>query len=254
MTQFYFTPVIVYKHMSAETLGVVFDYRPLRSYPTREEAVAGGRSTADMRTFLIAKTEDGQLRTVSWSDQDDTHPSCSDKDLLDKVACAMGVGVFHQKDPQALAKAKHAIVEVLAPNATQFMERARVGDRLANTHSGLQHLVWVTHTLARESGWWKEYDEMPEQYRKYFICTKLFLGVSEIVEGLEGFRKSLMDDHLPNRKMLEVELADALIRIGDLAGALGLDLAGATIEKLAYNQQRPDHKPENRAAPGGKKV
>jgi NTP pyrophosphatase (non-canonical NTP hydrolase) len=61
-----------------------------------------------------------------------------------------------------------------------------------------------------------------------------------------------MDDHLPLRSMLEVELADAVIRIADLAGALDLDLGGAIAEKLAYNAKRADHNPENRAAAGGK--
>jgi hypothetical protein len=54
--------------------------------------------------------------------------------------------------------------------------------------------------------------------------------------------------------MIEVELADAVIRIADLAGALGLDLAGALIDKLAYNAKRPDHKVENRKAENGKKT
>lgn len=50
----------------------------------------------------------------------------------------------------------------------------------------------------------------------------------------------------------EVELADAVIRIADLAGGLGLDLGGAIAEKLAFNAVRPDHKPEARAVAGGK--
>jgi len=61
-----------------------------------------------------------------------------------------------------------------------------------------------------------------------------------------------MDDKLPHRTMLEVELADAVIRISDLAGALKLDLGGAIAEKLKFNATRPDHKPENRQAIGGK--
>ena len=50
-----------------------------------------------------------------------------------------------------------------------------------------------------------------------------------------------------------MELADALIRIFDIGGGLGLDLAGALVEKMAYNARRADHRPEARVAPGGKK-
>jgi NTP pyrophosphatase (non-canonical NTP hydrolase) len=80
----------------------------------------------------------------------------------------------------------------------------------------------------------------------------LMLIVSEVAEAMEGERKNLMDDKLPHRKMAEVELADALIRIFDYAGAYGFDLDGAFAEKRAYNAKRADHKPENRLKENGK--
>lgn len=61
-----------------------------------------------------------------------------------------------------------------------------------------------------------------------------------------------MDDKLPNRKMAEVELADAIIRICDLAGAMKMDLGAALVEKLCYNAKRADHDLENRKKEGGK--
>ena len=76
---------------------------------------------------------------------------------------------------------------------------------------------------------------------------------SEVSEAMEGHRKDLMDDKLPHRKMIEVELADTLIRIFDLAGAQNLDLGGAISEKRAFNKERQDHKIENRLKAGGKK-
>lgn len=84
------------------------------------------------------------------------------------------------------------------------------------------------------------------------VGEMLALIHSEISEALEGHRKNLMDDHLPHRRMIEVELADAVIRICDLAGYLGLDLGGALEEKREYNANRADHKIENRAKDGGK--
>lgn len=84
------------------------------------------------------------------------------------------------------------------------------------------------------------------------VGEMLALIHSEVSEALEGHRKNLMDDHLPHRKMIEVELADAVIRICDLAGYLGLDLASAVGEKREYNANRADHKLENRIKDGGK--
>lgn len=75
---------------------------------------------------------------------------------------------------------------------------------------------------------------------------------SEISEALEGERKDLMDDKLPHRKMAEVELVDALIRIFDYAAGFGYDLQGAFEEKMLYNSTRQDHKHEARKIAGGK--
>ena len=44
-----------------------------------------------------------------------------------------------------------------------------------------------------------------------------------------------------------------VIRIFDMSGGLGLDVAGAIAEKLAFNASRADHKVENRQAVVGKK-
>ena len=62
-----------------------------------------------------------------------------------------------------------------------------------------------------------------------------------------------MDDHLPHRKMEEVEMADCIIRIMDYCGRFDLDIGGAIKEKLEYNKNRADHKLSNRKKDNGKK-
>lgn len=108
-------------------------------------------------------------------------------------------------------------------------------------------LVGACHGQAFAAGWW------PTNPKDRNVGEALMLCVSELAEGMEGFRKGLKDDHLPEFDMIEVELADALIRIFDLAGGRNWRVGDALVAKLRYNAQRADHKPEVRAAEGGKK-
>ena len=129
---------------------------------------------------------------------------------------------------------------------------------LARAGADLQSLC---HEASANAGWWtdpvsgadmKAHVREGTRFGKALVAEKLCLIHSEVSEAMEGHRKGLPDDKLAHRPMIEVELADAVIRIADLAGALGLDLGGAIAEKMAFNAVRPDHKPEARAAAGGK--
>ena len=116
---------------------------------------------------------------------------------------------------------------------------------------GVNALVEKCHGAAIKGGWWHDIKTGEKLNRN--VGELLCLIHSEISEGMEGFRKNLQDDKLPHRKMLEVELADAVIRIADLCGSQGFDLGGAIEEKMIYNSQREDHKIENRLKENGKK-
>lgn len=52
----------------------------------------------------------------------------------------------------------------------------------------------------------------------------LMLVITELAEACEGERKDLMDDKLPHRKMAEVEMADAYIRLLDYAAGFKVRL------------------------------
>ena len=126
--------------------------------------------------------------------------------------------------------------------------------RLVNHMHATNALVGYIHQQNVDAGWWNDLQTGESLIGKRNVGELIALVHSELSEALEAHRKDLMDDKLPHRKGIEVELADAVIRIYDMAGGLGLDLGGAIVEKLEYNRKRADHKPENRRAVGGKKI
>lgn len=65
------------------------------------------------------------------------------------------------------------------------------------------------HKQNVEIGWW----DNPRPFST-FVC----LFHSELSEAMEGDRKGLMDDHLPQYPMFQVELADFVVRCLDWLG------------------------------------
>lgn len=115
---------------------------------------------------------------------------------------------------------------------------------------GLDTLVDVCYDASYEAGWWHDLHTGEKLQRNK--GEMLMLMVSEIAEAMEAVRKNLMDDKLPDRPGVEVELADCVIRIADYCGGFDLDLSGAVLDKLEYNRNRADHKISNRQKEGGK--
>ena len=115
---------------------------------------------------------------------------------------------------------------------------------------GLNQCAKDCHEAAVKGGWWHDSNGNKKDRN---VGELLCLIHSEISEAMEGARKDLMDTHLKHRSMMEVELADAIIRIFDLAESRNFNLGETIYEKLEYNKNRADHKINNRLKEGGKK-
>ena len=171
------------------------------------------------------------------------------------------------------------MAEAIFEEGTDFRTLIQNEESQQGLKESLKLVQEVCHGLAAQAGWWDDTDEQKQAAdllikhheepghlspqvvdllrgiaeKPRDMNTQLLLIHSEISEAMEGVRKNLMDDKLPHRKMVEVELADAIVRILDMAGGHGLDVAGALVEKVIFNISRADHQPENRAKADGKK-
>lgn len=133
---------------------------------------------------------------------------------------------------------------VSATDSAAYYPLRALGDILR-----LNEAAALCHMLNEK--WWT--DPVTGERLKRNKGEMLMLIVSEVAEAMEGERKDLMDTHLPHRKMVEVEMADVMIRVFDYCAGHGYDLDGAVREKLAYNATRLDHRIEARLAANGKK-
>lgn len=91
------------------------------------------------------------------------------------------------------------------------------------------------HGNAVAHGWW---DNEPADVTTSNV-VKVALMHTELSEATEALRQGdPPDDKLPEFSSFEVELADAMIRIMDLAGKRKLRLGAAIVAKHAYNRTR----------------
>ena len=114
---------------------------------------------------------------------------------------------------------------------------------------GLKRVAAQCHATAKAKGWWDKYKNGLDADQ---TCAKIALIHSELSEGLAEVRVG--SPHLyfkhteetvasvpsgdPKPEGLGIELADAAIRIFDLAEFLGIDIAEMIRIKMQYNETR----------------
>lgn len=124
------------------------------------------------------------------------------------------------------------------------------------SHLTLNEIAKRSHKNSKSKGFW---DGNLDPKDRSFVPEKLMLIVSEASEALESYRKNEPlsfgsckgcqvtvegDTRCTNCKNLlkpegmASELADIVIRVGDLAERLGIDLGRAVEEKHAFNLTR----------------
>jgi len=93
------------------------------------------------------------------------------------------------------------------------------------------HVAELVHKMAVDKGWWDDPKPIP---------TLIALMHSELCEALEADRMSAASEKLKCNLGIEEELADVIIRILDAAAGYDLDVHGAIIAKMLYNETRED--------------
>ena len=110
----------------------------------------------------------------------------------------------------------------------------------------ITELIQTSHSTAKEKKFWDALDtfkrEGPEKfYREVYesllsqcFGNRLMHVTRELSEAWEEYRVNGKTDHF------DEELADAAIVLFDVCGAMGVDLEGAILKKMAKNTTRPD--------------
>ena len=120
----------------------------------------------------------------------------------------------------------------------------------------LGQLVDEAYKIATDHGWWDPYLPDPDfddaigrakrstrapNVPPDGLAAKIMLIVTECAEAVECVRDGKLDartEYAGKPVGLPSELADIVIRVADLCGALGIDLDEAIRLKLAYNRTR----------------
>lgn len=153
--------------------------------------------------------------------------------------------------------------QALLTASTNLLDLSAIRQDAYSLSNDIQTVCDTCFAVANHQGWWTN-PKTGESLSGAFapgqrehpinVPAKLMLTSCELSEAYEAYAEDKQDDHLRNYDGVVVELADTVIRIADLAGGLGLRLAGvakgANFGLSAYLHADQDHvaeTPEDRA-------
>lgn len=118
--------------------------------------------------------------------------------------------------------------------------------------SAINDTAELCHRISKEHGFWdvinvsNEDGSVKGQMIQFNFGEKIALIHSELSEALEKHRKGIAktgqdapDEHCPAFGGIDIELADAVIRIFDLAASMGINIGRAIEAKCKFNESRP---------------
>jgi len=101
------------------------------------------------------------------------------------------------------------------------------------TCKDLNYLAREIYLMVKSKGFWEEGTNRNKG-------EMIALIHSELSEALEGSRHgNLPDKHCPEFKSVNIEMADAIIRILDFCHGFNIDIGAAVAAKMEYNEGRP---------------
>lgn len=146
------------------------------------------------------------------------------------------------------------------------MDIAPVATRLTSARLWTNTLSEIMNAISREKGFWEDWEladalesladddrinsevdielvdvilrQAASALRNNVIGTKLMLIVSELAEAIASLRSTGYEGHHAGQGNIGEELADAQIRIGDLARMMGVEIGDQVVEKIVTNSGR----------------
>lgn len=166
--------------------------------------------------------------------QSDDSPDFTVRVLVDASGPAMSLQTSPTVDPLVVELPAtvnmQQLVEALQFAADTF--GAQLPGRLSPFVRGWVNVANDSHQNAKDKGFWKDGEERND-------AEMIMLVVTELAEAVEGLRAgNPPDDKLPEFSSVEVEFADAIIRMMDHAHARGWRVAQAVETKMKFNATR----------------